>query len=82
MMEYNGRWLPSAEYEGKAVLETYPHDPDTLPHQHDKLEELFPPAYVPYPSDRDEVVSGPDELEKRGESLDAEKETYRRSTSQ
>ena len=63
MMEYNGRWFPSCEYEGEAVPEAYPHDPYILPHQHEKLEELFPLAYVPHPSDKDEVISEPDGLE-------------------
>ena len=69
MMEYNGRWFPSGEYEGEPVTDAYPHDPDLLPHQHDKLEELFPRAYVPHPSDKDELISEPDELEQRGERL-------------
>ena len=43
--------------------DAYPHDPDILPHQHENFEELFLRAYVPHPSDKDTVLSEPDDFE-------------------
>ena len=51
------------------LSEAYPHDPEILPHQHERLEELFPQASVPYPADADELVLEPDPLETKGSYL-------------
>ena len=79
MMAYGDRWFPAVEFEGVQVPEAYPHDPETLPHQHENLEELFPKAFVAQPAGEDEVLSEPDLMEVRGTAVGKREEPPRAS---
>ena len=69
VMGYDGRLLPSTELDGQQAPDAYMHEHDILPHQHEKLEEFFPRAFVRHAADEDELISEADGPTQRGEEL-------------